>query len=171
MGCGSSRPATAPTPEAALRTLATACSHDPKFANLPLDQAETLTTLSLAGCPLSAPGSGKAVAGALPHLKALTALDVSNNGFGDEGARLLASDVRSNINLTFIRAAGNGIRGSGGSELADALAESANEHLCLDLSHNYAVEWRDQVAIRLSNLKREPLAGPSPLDGWGKQEE
>jgi hypothetical protein len=85
MGCGSSKPATAPTPEAALRTLATACSHaTPNSPQpVPLDQAATLTTLSLAGCPLSAPDSGKAVAGALPHLKALTALDVSRCALGN----------------------------------------------------------------------------------------
>ena len=102
---------------------------------------------------------------------ALTALDVSNNRFGDAGAAVLAAELRTNPRLRFVRAAGNEIGGAGGAALVTSLAETASEALLLDLTHNPAVQYRDLTAAKLSNARKASAAGPSPLDGWGKQEE
>ena len=98
---------------------------------------------------------------------ALTALDVSNNRFGDGGAEALAQELRTNPSLLFVRAAGNEIGPKGGAALASALVESV---AMLDMTHNNAVGYADLMAVRLSNNRRAPGAPPSPLDGWSKAE-
>ena len=102
---------------------------------------------------------------------ALTALDLSNNRLGDSGAEIVANELRANHALQFVRCAGNAIGPTGGRSLGEALSVSANDALLFDAKYNPAIEYRDLVAIRLSNCRREPDAGASPLDGWGKQEE
>jgi Ran GTPase-activating protein (RanGAP) involved in mRNA processing and transport len=97
----------------------------------------------------------------------LTALDVSNNRFGDGGASALAQELRTNPALLHVRAAGNEIGRAGGAELASALGAS---RALLDVTHNYAMEYADLMAIKLSNNRRATSTPPSTLDG-GKREE
>lgn len=94
----------------------------------------------------------------------------SSTSFGDAGATVLASEIRANSQLQFVRAAGNEIKHEGGQALAVAIADSANDAVLCDVKYN-PMDYRDLVAVRLSNERREPEAGVSPLDGWGKQED
>lgn len=98
---------------------------------------------------------------------ALTALDVSNNRFGDGGADALAQELRTNHALIFVKAAGNEIGQAGGAALAGAHAEGG---ALLDLTHNHAVSYADLTAVKLSNNRRAADLPPSPLDG-GRREE
>ena len=98
---------------------------------------------------------------------AITALDLSNNRIGDAGAEALASELRTNPALMFVRCAGNGIGQEGGAALASAVGECA---AMLDMTQNPACVYADLMAVRLSNARRAPDAPPSPLDGWSKRD-
>ncbi|CAF1667628.1 unnamed protein product, partial [Adineta ricciae] len=85
---------------------------------------QTLTALYLSGNRIGDEGA-QHIANALRTNTTLTTLDLSGNEIGDEGAQHIADALRTNTTLTTLHLSWNAIGAEGAQHIADALPTNA----------------------------------------------